>query len=156
MLPKSKWHCPCEFCHHPSRIVWEGRSRKAIIHWLYVIKTFTYNWFSIPLESNSFPTKKNRVGEIFIIVIIKQNAMFLATACNFAWKYYYTLQQQCRVIQALCLDNTWPWTEAVLWKWSQCLCVKIICNFAQSFCWWNKFHRPLFSKIFMEIVKNYY
>ena len=25
MLPKSKWQCPCKFCHHPGRIVWGGQ-----------------------------------------------------------------------------------------------------------------------------------
>ena len=58
------------------------RSRKAIVHRLYVIKIFPYSWFSQPLGSNSFPTKENRVGEIFIIVIVKQNAIILAKVCN--------------------------------------------------------------------------
>ena len=55
-----------------------------MIHRLYVIKISTYNWVSQPLGSYSLPTKDDRVGGIFLIVIIKQNAIFLATVCNFA------------------------------------------------------------------------
>ena len=77
-----------------------------MIHRMYVIKIFTTNWFSKPLGSNSLPTKENRVGEIFIIVIIKQTANLLAKVCNFAQQGFCTFLQQCRVIQALCLDNT--------------------------------------------------
>ena len=81
---------------------------------MYVIKIFTFKWFSQPLDSNSLPTKENRVGEIFIIVIIKQNAIILAKVCNFTQKCFCTLLQQCRVFQALCLDNTWPWRKAMV------------------------------------------
>ena len=113
--------------------MWERarvRSIKAMIHRLYVIKISTYNWVSQPLGSYSLPTKENRVGGIFLIVIIKQIAIFSARICNFAWKCYYTLQQQCRVIQSLCLDNTWPLREAMVWKWSKFSCVEIIYVFS--------------------------
>ena len=99
---------------------------------LYVIKIFNEFWFSQPLGAYSLPTKENWVGGILIIVIIKQNEIFLATFCNFAWKCYYTLQQQCRVIQALCLDNTWPRREAMLWKCNKFPCVEIICVFSSN------------------------
>ena len=56
----------------------------AIIHKMFVIKIFTNDWFSQPLGLYSVSTKDNRVGELFIIVIIKQNVIFLAKACNFA------------------------------------------------------------------------
>ena len=51
---------------------------------MFVIKIFTNDWFSQPLGLYSVSTKDNRVGELFIIVIIKQNVIFLAKACNFA------------------------------------------------------------------------
>ena len=44
------------------------------------------------MGSNSFPTKENRVGEIFIIVIIKQNTIILAKVCillNKAFARFY-------------------------------------------------------------------
>ena len=96
---------------------------------LYVIKIFTNDWFSSQLVSNSLPTKENRVGGIFIIGIIKQNAVFLAIFCNCAQKCYYTLQQQCSVTQVLHLDNTWTPREAMGWKESHCPCMGMICVF---------------------------
>ena len=99
------------------------------LHRLYVIEMFTNNWFSKPLVSNSLPTNENRVGGIFIIGIIKQNAVFLAIFCNCAQKCYYTLQQQCSVIQVLHLDNTWTRGEAMGVKESHCPCMGMICIF---------------------------
>ena len=97
---------------------------------LYVTKISTYNWGSQLLGAYSLPTRENWVGGIFIIVTIMQNAIFPATVCNFAWKCYEILQQQYRGIQALCLGNTWPRREAMLWKWNIFPSVEIICVFS--------------------------
>ena len=93
---------------------------------MFVIKIFTNDRFSQPLGLYSVSTKENRVGGIFMIVIIKQNVILLAKVCNFAQKCYYTLQQQCRVIQVFCLGNTWPWREAMVWLYSKYPCVEMI------------------------------
>ena len=49
-------------------------------------------WEDQEYKSNSLPTKANSVGGIFIMVIIKQSAIFLAKVDKLALKCYYTFQ----------------------------------------------------------------
>ena len=59
-------------------------------------------WEDQEYKSNSLPTKANSVGGIFIMVIIKQSAIFLAKVDNLALKCYTHFNNHAELFKHFC------------------------------------------------------